>query len=83
MLGTVDHFTIAVNDQMIPGGIYASGVSRTWLVSENVNGGSNVMLSLKWQENEEQSDFDREQTRIIRSNGSQIVEMSGRAPSQR
>lgn len=79
--GTVDNFTVAVNDQMIPGGIIASGVSRTWLVSENVNGGSNVMLALKWQGSEEQSAFDRAQTSIIRSNGTQIVEMSGRAPA--
>jgi hypothetical protein len=79
--GTVDHFAVAVNDQMIPGGIYASGVTRTWLVSEAVNGGSNVMLSLKWQGNEEQSAFDRAQTSIIRSNGTQIVEMSSRAPA--
>lgn len=79
--GTVDHFTIAVNDQMIPGGIYASGVSRTWLVSEAVNGGSNVMLSLKWGGSEEQTDFDRDLTSIIRSNGTQIVEMSGQAPA--
>lgn len=79
--GTVDHFTVAVNDQMIPGGIIASGVSRTWLVTENVNGGSNVMLALKWQGSEEQSAFDRAQTSIIRSNGTQIVEMSSRAPA--
>jgi hypothetical protein len=79
--GTVDHFTVAVNDQMIPGGIIASGVNRTWLVSENVNGGSNVMLALKWADSEEQSAFDRVQTSIIRSNGTQIVEMSGRAPA--
>jgi hypothetical protein len=79
--GTVDHFTVAVNDQMIPGGIIAAGVSRTWLVAENVNGGSNVMLALKWQGSEEQSAFARAQTSIIRSNGTQIVEMSGSAPA--
>ncbi|MBO9198747.1 MULTISPECIES: T9SS type A sorting domain-containing protein [Niastella] len=79
--GTVDHFTVAVNDQTIPGGIYAAGVNRTWLVSEAVVGGSNVMLSLKWQGNEEQSLFDRIQTQIIRSNGSQIVESSAKAPA--
>ncbi len=79
--GTVDNFTVAVNDQMIPGGIHASGVNRTWLVSEAVNGGSNVMLSLKWQDSEEQSAFDRAQTSIIRSNGTQIVEMTSQAPA--
>lgn len=79
--GTVDNFTVAVNDQMIPGGIFTAGVIRTWLVSEAVNGGSNVMLSLKWQGNEEQSAFARAQTRIIRSNGTQVVEMSSPAPA--
>lgn len=79
--GTVDNFTVAVNDQMIPGGIYASGVNRTWLVSEAVPGGSNVMLSLKWQGNEEQASFDRTQTQIIRSNGTQVVESSAKAPA--
>lgn len=77
--GTVDHFTVAVNDQMIPGGIFAAGISRTWLVTETVNGGSNVMLSLKWHDTEEQSSFDRTQTQIIRSNGTQIVETTGSA----
>ena len=79
--GTVDHFKVAVNDQMIPGGIYAAGVTRTWLVTETVIGGSNVMLSLKWQGSEEQSSFNRAQTQIIRSNGTQIVETSVSAPA--
>jgi hypothetical protein len=79
--GTVDHFTVAVNDQRIPGGVYDAGVNRTWLVSEVVAGGSNVMLSLKWQGNEEQASFDRTKTQIIRSNGSMIVETSAIAPA--
>lgn len=79
--GTMDHFTIAVNDQMIPGGIFDAGVNRTWLVSEAVPNGSNVMLSLKWQGTEEQASFDRTQTKIIRSNGSMIVESSASAPA--
>jgi hypothetical protein len=79
--GAVDHFTVAVNDQRIPGGIFDAGVNRTWLVSEAVPGGSNVMLSLKWQGNEEQASFDRTQTEIIRSNGTMIVETSAKAPA--
>ena len=78
--GAVDHFTVAVNDQKIPGGIFDAGVNRTWLVSEAVSGGSNVMLSLKWQGNEEQASFDRTQAQIIRSNGT-IVETSAKAPA--
>jgi hypothetical protein len=79
--GTVDNFTIAVNDQMIPGGVYAAGVPRTWLVSEAVPNGSSVTLSLKWQGSEEQSSFNRAQTMIIRSNGAQIVETTASAPA--
>jgi hypothetical protein len=79
--GAVDHFTVAVNDQRIPGGIFDAGVNRTWLVSEAVSGGSNVMLSLKWQGNEEQASFDRTKTEIIRSNGTMIVETSAKAPA--
>jgi hypothetical protein len=79
--GTADHFTVAVNDQRIPGGVYDAGLNRTWLVSEAVTGGSNVMLSLKWQGNEEQTSFDRTQSQIIRSNGSMIVETSAKAPA--
>ncbi|MFL5748525.1 MAG: T9SS type A sorting domain-containing protein [Niastella sp.] len=77
--GAADHFTVAVNDQRIPGGVYNAGVNRTWLVSEAVTGGSNVMLSLKWQGSEEQASFDRTQSQIIRSNGTSIVESSSKA----
>ena len=79
--GTVDNFTIAVNDQMIPGGIYAAGVIRTWQVSEATANGSNVTLALRWQGSEEQSMFDRAQTQLIRSNGVQLVEQSVAAPA--
>ncbi|AEW01499.1 hypothetical protein A4D02_05765 [Niastella koreensis] len=79
--GTADNFTVAVNDQRIPGGVYDAGLNRTWLVSEAVTGGSNVMLSLKWQGNEEQTAFDRTQSQIIRSNGTTIVETSAKAPA--
>lgn len=79
--GTVDNYTVAVNDQVIPGGVYAAGINRTWLVSEAVPGGSSVTLSMKWQGAEEQSQFDRTQTEIIRSNGTYIVEQTAKAPA--
>jgi hypothetical protein len=79
--GTVDNYTVAVNDQVIPGGVYAAGINRTWLVSEAVPGGSSVTLSMKWQGGEEQSAFDRTQTEIIRSNGNYIVEQTAKAPA--
>jgi hypothetical protein len=79
--GTLDHFTIAVNDQVIPGGIIDAGINRTWLVSEAVPNGSSVTLSMKWLGGEEQAAFDRTQTKIIRSNGAMIVESSASAPA--
>lgn len=79
--GTVDNFTIAVNDQLIPGGIYAAGVLRTWQVSEATLNGSNVTLALRWQGGEEQSMFTRAETQIIRSNGVQLVQQSVAAPA--
>jgi hypothetical protein len=77
--GSADNFTIAVNDQVIPGGLFASGIERTWRVSEAATGGSNVILNLKWHDAEEQSDFERSQSQIIRSNGNYIVQQSLRA----
>ena len=79
--GTVDNFTIAVNDQTIPGNIYSAGVIRTWLVGEATANGSSVTLALRWQGSEEQSMFQRAQTQIIRSNGVQLVEQSVAAPA--
>jgi hypothetical protein len=74
--GTVDNFTIAVNDQVIPGAVFAAGITRTWLVSEATPNGSSVTLNLRWLGSEEQSAFNRAQTQIIRSNGTQIVEQT-------
>lgn len=74
--GTIDNFTIAVNDQRIPGSVINSSVNRTWSVTEAVAGGSNVTLSLRWLLGEEESAFDRTQAMIIRSNGTSIVQSS-------
>jgi hypothetical protein len=74
--GTADHFTIAVNDQVIPGGVLQSGIQRTWLVSEGTPGGSNIDLSLRWAGPEELSMFDNAHNELIRSDGSDIVQSS-------
>jgi hypothetical protein len=79
--GTVDNFTVAVNDQVIPGGLYANGINRTWLVSEATPGGSNVTLSMKWLPTDEQSMFDHTRSQIVRSNGIQLVEVTTAAPA--
>lgn len=77
--GSTDNFTVAVNDQLIPGGVFDAGVNRTWLLSETVPGASNIMLALRWQSGEEHTGFDRTRTQIIRSSGVQIVESTNRA----
>lgn len=74
--GALDNFTIAVNDQAIPGGILNGGISRTWLVSEVVPGGSNISLAVRWAEAEELALFDRTKTEMIRSDGVAIVQSS-------
>lgn len=74
--GTIDNFTVAVNDQVIPGGILQSGIDRTWLVGEATPGGSNISLELRWADAEELSLFNRTATEVIRSDGSTIVQTS-------
>lgn len=77
--GTTDNFTVAVNDQVIPGGILQSGIDRTWLVGEVTPGGSNIALELRWADVEELSLFNRTATEVIRSDGSAIVQTSSTA----
>jgi hypothetical protein len=77
--GTADHFTIAVNDQVIPGVAFQSSIDRTWQVSEATPGGSNIALELRWAGPEELSQFDRTITEVIRSDGSNIVQASSTA----
>ena len=79
--GTIDNFTIAVNDQVIPGGLLESGINRTWLVGEATPGGSNIALGLRWADAEELSLFDRTVTEVIRSDGANIVQTSATAPA--
>lgn len=74
--GTTDHFTIAVNDQIIPGVAFQSGIDRTWQVSEATPGGSDIALELRWAGPEELSQFDRTLTEVIRSDGANIVQSS-------
>jgi hypothetical protein len=74
--GTADHFTIAVNDQLIPGVAFQSGIDRTWQVSEATPGGSDIAIELRWAGPEELSQFDRTLTEVIRSDGTNIVQSS-------
>lgn len=74
--GATDNFTLAVNDQRIAGVVYESGIYRTWLLSETTPGGSNIALDMRWEQAEEQTDFRRNISEVIRSNGSSIVQTS-------
>jgi hypothetical protein len=77
--GAIDNFTIAVNDLVIPGGVLQSGIDRTWLVSEDVPGGSDIALALRWAGPEELSLFDRTKNEVVRSDGTDIVQSSATA----
>lgn len=77
--GATDHFTVAVNDQVIPGAVLQSGIDRTWLVGEGTPGGSNISMELRWVDAEELSLFNRTLTEVIRSDGSAIVQTSATA----
>jgi hypothetical protein len=73
-----DDFTITLKP-----GVFANGVSgdtytrdivnRTWYISENVPGGSNVDMSFGWMEMEEFPGFDRIRSQVIRLEANQWV----------
>jgi hypothetical protein len=74
--GATNDFTIAVNDQNIPGGPTNGTVDRTWLVSAAGSGTSNIGLGLQWDLADEGSLFNRASASIIRSNGAIVVQAS-------
>ena len=71
--GVTNDFTVAVNDQNIPGGPLGAVVDRTWLVAA-ANPGSTISLGLQWNAAEEPATFDRSNAAVIRSNGASIVQ---------
>ncbi len=78
--GTIDNFTLAVNDQPLPGSPVKSGVSNSWLLSEQTAGGSAVALQLQWNHSDEQSGYMHASSQIIRSNGSAVVQYTSVLP---
>ena len=76
--GATNDFTIAVNDQYIPGGPTNADIDRTWLVSAANAGSSNITLGLQWNlaDENQPSLFNRASAAIIRSNGTNIVQES-------
>lgn len=66
--GTADHFSVGVLPYVLKNGtsgdtIRQSYVNRTWLIEEEVTGGSNATLTFYWQNSHEQPLFDRDQAR--------------------
>jgi hypothetical protein len=76
--GIVNDFTIAVNDQNIPGGAVGGVIDRTWLVNA-ANAGSTIALRLLWSLADEPVTFDRNSAAVLRSNGARIVEKTNAA----
>ncbi len=74
--GSTNDFTVAVNDQLIPGGPANATVDRTWLVSGATAGAGNINLGLQWNQADEGSFFNRASAAVIRSNGTSIVQES-------
>ena len=72
--GAANDFTVAVNDQYIPGAPAGSVIDRTWFVSAASTGTSNISLGMLWRLADEPSGFNRASASIIRSNGTIIVE---------
>lgn len=62
--GVADDIKIRVNDEVLGNGTsglayFTDRVARTWHVEEAIAGGSNVAMTLQWEETEELSGFDR------------------------
>jgi hypothetical protein len=83
--GTADAFSIRLLDSVfnqyngfIPQGnaLVSTAVSKTWLISENVNGGSNINLSLQWSATDELTAFTRTSCHIAQYNVSSWIRQS-------
>jgi hypothetical protein len=74
--GSINDFTVAVNDQYIPGGPANATVDRTWLVSGATPGTGNINLGLQWNLADEGSLFNRASAAVIQSNGTNIIQVS-------
>ena len=74
--GATNDFTVAVNDQYIPGAPVGAVIDRTWLITAGSGGSSNISLGMLWKLADEPSGFNRSSASIVRSNGVTIVEES-------
>lgn len=73
--GTPDNFTVGVVPYVLQNGssgdtLKAGYVNRTWLIEEQVPGGSNATLTFSWNVADEQGGFDRALSRTAHYTGS-------------
>jgi CARDB len=73
--GTPDNFSVAVVPYVLQNGssgdtVKAGYVNRTWLIDEQVPGGSNAILNFSWNILDEQGGFNRAQSRTAHYTGS-------------
>ena len=72
--GVIDNFGVRLEDELL--NTYPSGtaltdqvITRAWHLTEATTGGSNVTLTLQWNESQEAGAFDRAQSGIAHWNG--------------
>lgn len=70
--GITDDYTVAVNDQVVPGAATTKSVNATWNIAEASIGGSNVELGTQWAAGDEAINFIRPACGIVHSNGTFI-----------
>ena len=74
--GTTDNFLVRVTNEALDRGttgnpITEHFVGRTWMVSEEVSGGSNATLTVQWAAAQELTSFDRDNCLITHWDGAQ------------
>ncbi|MEM9821200.1 MAG: T9SS type A sorting domain-containing protein [Bacteroidota bacterium] len=73
--GTIDHFQVRVEDQLLESGTSGTAktqnvVDRSWIITESNAGESDVTLWVQWDASDELSGFNRSQSGIARWAGS-------------
>lgn len=73
--GTTDDFLVRVTNNVLDGGASGSPltehfVGRTWMVSEEISGGSSLALTVQWSFEQELTDFDRTDCLVTHWDGS-------------
>ncbi|GGB03099.1 hypothetical protein GCM10011511_27990 [Puia dinghuensis] len=72
--GATNDFTVAVNDQPMPGGPLNATVAHTWFISAANPGASGIYVAFQWNASDQPSSFNPASASIIRGNGTYAVE---------